>query len=305
MRANALLGGSTLFLAAVALVSDGCAPGGGASPDAPGVADAGPSPPPAERDAPAPEGDAARAIDSALAPEAAVPEPASDGGASSSDGNFFGASRCASGAFMFCEDFEAPALDPARWDYIGGNASNGSGFAAVDSTRAARGGRSLRLHTELNQKGSGAQVKAKQPDPRLGDGFYLRAFLYFAQPVPDHHLNYFNVVDFTAQTGGMFSLGSLDGKLGMVEFGPHNGDHAALGDPLIVGRWFCVEWQVHPAASELRVWVDESEVPSLHVTDWSPSRFTNFFMEFISYQGAYDLWIDELAYDSQRIGCTR
>jgi hypothetical protein len=227
-----------------------------------------------------------------------------DSGPPESDAGFFGASRCASGSFLLCDDFEADAIDAKRWFYNPGNGGNASGYAAIDSMRAARGKHSLHFHTEMNPKGSGSQVKARDPQPLLANGFYLRAFMYIGQPIPDHHLNYFNVVAPGAD-GGMFNLGSLDGKLGIVEFGPHNGDHAVTADPLIVGRWFCVEWQVHPSTNEVRVWVDEAEVPALHVTDWLPSQFSEFFLELISYQGAYDIWIDELAYDAQRVGCRR
>jgi hypothetical protein len=227
-----------------------------------------------------------------------------DAGATESDAGFFGASRCAGSSFLLCDDFEADAIDTKRWFYNPGNGGNGSGYAAIDTMRAARGKHSLHFHTEVNTKGSGSQVRARDPQPMLANGFYLRAFMYIGQPIPDHHLNYFNVVAPGAD-GGMFNLGSLDGKLGIVEFGPHNGDHAVTADPLIVGRWFCVEWQVHPSTNEVRVWVDENDVPALHVTDWLPSQFSDFFMELISYQGAYDVWIDELAYDAQQIGCRR
>jgi hypothetical protein len=237
--------------------------------------------------------DAAAVVDG----QPAQPPPSSDAG-------FFGASRCGA-ELMFCEDFEGDVIDPVRWSYGGGKPDAGTGYAAIDLMRAARGNHALHFHTEMNPKGSGSQVKQRKPEPRLADGFYMRAFMYFAQPIPDHHLNYFYVVDPTPTTGGMFTLGSLDGKLGMVEFGPHNGDRAVTGAPLIVGRWFCVEWQVHPSTSELRTWVDEVEVPALHVTNWSPSQFSNFFMELISSQGSYDMWVDELAYDPQRIGCRR
>jgi len=229
---------------------------------------------------------------------------AMDAGPPESDAGFFGASRCGNNQFLFCEDFEADAINDKRWFYNPGNGGNASGYSAIDKTKAARGSHSLHMHTEVNTKGSGSQVKARDPQPLLGNGFYLRAFMYWGQPIPDHHLNYFNVVA-PGPDGGMFNLGSLDGKLGIVEFGPRNGDHAVTADPLIVGKWVCVEWQVHPQTSEVRVWVDEVDQLPLHVNDWPPSLFTDFFLELISYQGSYDVWIDELAYDPQRIGCRR
>lgn len=156
-----------------------------------------------------------------------------DAGSPESEAGFFGASRCGNNPFLLCEDFEAEAIDDKRWFYNPGNGGNASGYAAIDKTRAARGSHSLRMHTEVNTKGSGSQVKLRDPQPLLGNGFYLRAFMYWGQPIPDHHLNYFNVVA-PGSDGGMFNLGSLDGKLGIIEFGPRNGDHAVTADPLIL-----------------------------------------------------------------------
>jgi hypothetical protein len=241
-------------------------------------------------------------MDAGADAHALVPDAAMETSAPVGDAGFFGASRCSGGSFFVCEDFETPALDTNRWFYNPGNGGNASGFAALDKSRAARGKQSLHFHTETNPKGSGSQVKAKSPEPRLANGFFLRSFVYFGQPIPDHHLNYFNVVA-PGNDGGMFTVGSLDGKLGIVEFGPHNGDHAVTADPLVIGRWVCLEWQVHPSTNEVRVWLDESEVSALHVTDWLPSAFSDFFLELISYQGTYDIWIDELAYGPERIGC--
>ena len=84
-----------------------------------------------------------------------------DAGPPESDAGFFGASRCGNNQFLFCEDFEADAINDKRWFYNPGNGGNASGYSAIDKTKAARGSHSLHMHTEVNTKGSGSQVKAR------------------------------------------------------------------------------------------------------------------------------------------------
>ena len=168
-------------------------------------------------------------------------------------------------------------INDKRWFYNPGNGGNASGYSAIDKTKAARGSHSLHIHTEMNTKGSGSQVKARDPQPLLGNGFYLRAFMYMGQPIPDHHSNYFNVVA-PGNDGGMFNLGSLDGKLGIVEFGPRNGDHAVTADPLIVGRnGFASSGRFIRQPARCASGSTRSTSCQLHVTDWPPSSVHRLF----------------------------
>jgi hypothetical protein len=236
--------------------------------------------------------------------------PAKDAGGTVSEvsfdagsGDFFGASRCQAGQYSVCEDFEAATFNPALWAYY---PSGGTGYAAVDATRAARGNHSLHFH-------SGAQLHAREKWPFLTSGFFLRAFMYWGQSLPDWHLTYFWVI---APNDGAFTLGSYHDQLGINEFGPRNGDTGvAARDQLPVGRWVCVEWQVAPATNEVHAWMDEAEVPSepanpfqvptMHVTNWPAMQWNEFTLEFITARPSDDLWMDELAIDSKRIGCRR
>lgn len=232
--------------------------------------------------------------------DAGQPPAPSDGG------DFFGAPRCAAGAFKVCDSFEGTAFDPALWTYYPPQAG-ATGYAAIDGTQSARGASSLHLH-------SGVQVTAKDSWPWLANGFHLRAFMRWAQPVDDWHKTYFWVID--PAVGGAFTLGSYHGQLGINEYGPNNGDTGvAARDNLPLNRWACVEWQVNPANNEVHVWVDGAEVPAeaqnpfhvpnMHVTNWPPMNWKSFTIEFITAKPTDDMWIDELAIDANRIGCAR
>ena len=231
-----------------------------------------------------------------MVPDAGTFEP-------SDAGTFFGAARCTSD-LLICDDFEGETIDPAIWSYTAGS---GTGFAAVDTTQAARGSKALHLR-------SGVQVHAKDAWPFMANGFYLRAFMYWGQPIADWHRTYFWAID--PSQSAAFTLGSYHGQLGINEYGPNNGDTGvAARDNLPVGRWACVEWQVNPANDEVHVWVDEAEVPAeaqnpfqvpdMHVTNWAPMMWNELVIEMITSTPTDELWIDSLAVDSARIGCSR
>ncbi|MFT3712352.1 MAG: hypothetical protein QM817_32295 [Archangium sp.] len=247
-------------------------PDAGASPDA-GIPDAGPT------------------------PDAGTPFEPSDGG------TFFGASRCDS-AFTVCDGFEGDTFDSALWVHYPPPAGS-TAFARQDSTQVARGSRALHLR-------SGVQVRAKQQWPWLENGFFLRVFMRWAQPIPDWHLTYIWV----SAPGETFTLGSYHNQFGMNEYGPNNGDTGvASRDVLPVNRWVCVEWEVKPSAQEVHVWMDEQDVPAepqnpfgvpnMHVTNWPPMAWRDFTLEFITAQNTDEMWMDELAISSTRIGCER
>jgi hypothetical protein len=75
-------------------------------------------------------------------------------------------------------------------------------------------------------------------------------------------------------------------------------------------------WNGRCAGDELvHAWMDEAEVPSeptnpfqvptMHVTNWPAMQWNEFVIEFIKAHPTDDLWMDELAIDSKRIGCRR
>jgi hypothetical protein len=249
--------------------------------------------------------DAAVSKDGTTPPAVDASDAALDGAGDGipDSGDFFGASRCQGGAFLVCDDFEAAALDANRWSYYPGN---GPGMATVDATKFARGKQALHMR-------SPTQITANGKWDFLSAGFYLRAFVFWNQPIGDHHVNYFNAI----QPGvGQFSVGSYDGQLAIIEYGPNNGDQG-LGakDDLPTGRWACIEWQVHPSSNEVEVWMDEADVPTkngypfpgptMHVTNWPPMPWTSFSIELNTAHSTDEMWIDELAIDTKRIGCRR
>jgi hypothetical protein len=46
-------------------------------------------------------------------------------------------------------------------------------------------------------------------------------------------------------------------------------------------------------------------VPNMHVMNWPPMPWRDFTIEFITAQNTDEMWMDELAISSTRIGCSR
>ena len=94
-------------------------------------------------------------------------------------------------------------------------------------------------------------------------------------------------------------------------------DHDPGGSPKPVPlhEWLCVEWMHSGRTNETRFFLDGVEHPSLHTTEtvnggngkpFILPEFTNVWVGWQEYQPStetFELWMDEIAIDSSRIGC--
>jgi hypothetical protein len=105
--------------------------------------------------------------------------------------------------------------------------------------------------------------------------------------------------------------GQYDGEINRFGVGT---DHGVTGD------WVCVEWLHKGDTNETRFYWDGVELPSLHTTatdhggpqgeDYVLPEFESVFVGWWLYQPGttppeFDVWIDEVAMDAERIGCSR
>ncbi|MGK4003755.1 hypothetical protein WMF31_14080 [Sorangium sp. So ce1036] len=76
------------------------------------------------------------------------------------------------------------------------------------------------------------------------------------------------------------------------------------GVKLVANTWYCLEFYYNGPGREVRVFVDDTEVDALHVTDWGPYDYKFFKFGFEKYHGgAKTMWYDDLALGTERIGC--
>ena len=244
-----------------------------------------------------------------------------DGAAPSSDGGTTDASRgsSCSGPTLFCEDFEAVALGDAganaRWEPSRLNAT-----LTVEAGRA-RGQRALHVRAMGNGRGY-LSVKNFAPP---GNSFFGRMHVYAeALPSAPNYAHYTLFEAAGSQPGLIRPIGGqyIEGMGNLL--GPGS-DGGPTGDwtnwkpsaPFATGKWVCFEWELRAADNEIKVWIDGVAKPDLTVStkvhggtqvDFVFPDFNRAWFGWWLYQGGstpnqFDLWFDDLALASARLGC--
>jgi hypothetical protein len=225
---------------------------------------------------------------------------------------------CPSGAF--CDGFESqPGSAPSGdWAVLFPNCS-GAGTAVVDATTAHDGVRSIRVD---GRAGYCNHVFVSTTRGVGGSALYARFFVRHTTALPDAHVAFLAMKD-SADGGKDLRMGGQNRALQWNR----ESDDATLPEqspvgvsqsvPLAVGVWTCVEFGI--SGSELRTWVDGSEVVGLHADstptpdvdsqwlrrgNWRPA-LTDFRFGWESYGVGDDtLWFDDVALAPSRIGCS-
>jgi hypothetical protein len=237
-------------------------------------------------------------------------------------GAFFGDSRCAGSKLLLCEDFESGALDPATWKTLGD-------APVVEEVRAARGKRAL--HVVKNGNGRSA-IRVTRTFPVPNNTYYARMFVYF-DSLPTEPMSYahwtFAAATGTGVAGEIRLSGQLQRKANRFGVGTDNRKEDGTGDWTSSDRdpdpasnavpekqWLCIEWMHDGGSNQTRFWWDGVEHPSLATTPTRHGgkknvpfllpRFDALWFGWQEYQPStqrFELWIDEVAIDTQRIGC--
>ncbi len=235
---------------------------------------------------------------------------------------FFGSSRCTQAGVQLCEDFESGAINKALWS-VQGTAP------VVDGLQHARGNSAL----HITQPGNGlSYIKETKTFPAMNDTYWGRIFVFF-KTLPAAPLTYahwtFVAASGTGVSGEIRLSGQFQNTANFFGVGTDNRvDDAGTGDwtnsdrdppkaPVAVplNQWLCIEWLHKGDTNETRFFWDGVEHPSLYTSatmhggNANPfllPKFTNVWIGWQEYQTTtepFELWIDEIAIDSQRIGC--
>ncbi len=231
-------------------------------------------------------------------------------------GEFFGDSRC-SAEFLLCEDFEGTALDTGKWSTMGS-------APAFDTTRSARGKRSGHFHTTDNGL---MLIRNSSIFPVPDNRYYGRLFVYFdALPSAPRWAHWSLVGAQGAEEAEIRVGGQFDGEINRFGVGT---DHGPTGDwtrldedsdeTVPVREWLCLEWLHDGSSDETRFWVNEEERGSLRTSaddhggeeteQYLMPEFESAWVGFWQYAtgvtpDAFDVWIDEVVLDDERVGCT-
>jgi hypothetical protein len=243
---------------------------------------------------------------------------------------FFGATRCAAAGVLLCEDFESGTIDSTRW-------KNHQTAPVIDAMQAARGSKALHVHTNAT---GGSGLDTTKIFPRSDGLYYGRMFIYFkALPTSPNYAHWTIIGSNAPSSSSDKSEIRVGGQLenGVNKFGVGT-DHGPTGDWTNLDKdkpagassirevpkdeWICIEWMVDTAQELTKFWWDGVEHPSLATTrdvmrynsngvKYDLPDIGSVWVGFENYnQGqtmqpsSYDVWIDEVALDAQRIGCS-
>ncbi len=238
---------------------------------------------------------------------------------STNPAEFGGPTRCNKLKAQLCEDFESGSLDTATWE-VGGNAP------VIETAKSMRGTHSAHFHTDQNGL---SFIKEKKTFPAVNNTFWGRMFFYVdALPVtPDYA--HFTIIE-AAGTGDSSAVreGGQYRKFGVGTDGGPTGDWTNIdADPtkdsakeIPEKQWMCVEWLYKGDTNETRFFWDGTEHPSLYTfpkvahgansnVDYNLPNFNSVWVGWWMYQqnptpDHFDVWIDEIAIDQDRIGCS-
>lgn len=243
--------------------------------------------------------------------------------------SFGGAPRCEALGALLCDDFESenegsgPSSD--TWKQPFGY------LPKIDGSRAARGKKSL--HFALSGTTPG-HIEQTRTFPATRGRLYGRMFVQFgALPSAPANAHWSLVAAMAGPDSTEVRVGGQqrnDNRFGISSRAPgddgfdwHTPATEEAAKPVVsTSRWTCLEWYFGADDKETRVWVDGSELASLHLTEdeyrrgdeeggkrWAFPTLERLRIGWWLYPienpqpAQIDLWIDEVAIDDARIGC--
>jgi len=222
---------------------------------------------------------------------------------------------------LLCDDFEGTSIDTALWA-VG---KSGANVVELSTEYAARGAQSVHIHTE----GAFGYVKNTSIFPVANNDYFGRMFLRVARysTVDWAHWTVAEAAgtgnDSVVRVGGQYLTDKEENRYGVGSDGGPTGDWTRHdtdpgGQPQepTLGAWVCLEWEHKGSTNETHMYIDGELHPSLSTTatdhdgtsgaEYILPNVTSFWFGFWQYQAdpePFDIWIDAVALDDERIGC--
>ena len=212
---------------------------------------------------------------------------------------------------LFSEDFESGEISNKIWtkDVTGGN------LLTVQSDLAAHGRYALRVSCPAPSNKTWAFIMASHLPEALKQHHFGRAYMYVTPKPPARHTILLmagtpgfpkNKFEEVATTGGKWQLTYVDLQPPTTNEDYHSGGTVPLG------RWFCLEWEFNDHPNHATVWVDgtlayETDFTSkvTHAGTDLVGAFTDIAFGFRLWGAApeaFDVYYDDIAFDTKRIG---
>jgi len=216
------------------------------------------------------------------------------------------ANACASRpGLIFCDSFEAAAAGSTPSAAPWSTQIIGAGTVTIDGAQSTPGGqRSVHMSGGSNDYDTLLVLRSASILPTAGGRFYVRFFARFNRALATGH-NTFLLADVFARQGqgNNFRFGEDGGFLEYTTLGDSNAGHAA-GVPIAPATWTCIEILLDHVKPEIDVWVNGAEIADMHHTNYPLDDYDNLRFGFEKYAGpALDVWYDDIAVGTERIGC--
>jgi hypothetical protein len=220
------------------------------------------------------------------------------------------ASRCATSGLAFCDGFEGATIDASKW----GTDTDAAGTVAIDGSKACRGSSSLLSKLDLSgDVGTYGQADVHETRTFPSDPIHVRMFVWFPSTAPAVAIQLGQISQNATPYGGI-TFGVDPGR--KLYFGPYtitSGTATGSNGNIPEDRWVCFEWMVSNGAltapGESRLWMDGVELTEMRLTPVSATpQFGLFEMGADTSGGpqpAFKVWTDEVAVDTQMIGCDK
>ncbi len=266
-----------------------------------------------------------------------------DGGAGSSsntdgsttivDGAPVTSAGCANHNYPLCIDFES-GLDTTVW---GTNANAG----AIETTEVAHGAHAYHLYSSDKTTPQGGIMVAKSLGP-ITSQIWGRFYVHFSPGPPGNHGNLIGASDGvwcqgcagSNYNGNWYEIGwQFDGIMGDFHL-ENNAERPLRSLPYLVDRWYCIELFIDGTVKgNERWWIDGAEaqyytpqagvccaatnpttpesvlIPQFKsiTVGWTPYSGPGLMLpdqnKIIDNRVLNDAWIDDVAFDTKRIGC--
>lgn len=231
---------------------------------------------------------------------------------------------------LICEDFEGlqPQTVPDREIY----AQTEGGEVVVDTTRSWSGKNSVKLSTGAGEYYKGAMLVYGEPGVQPSPGnIYHGRMMFWLESVPAD-ISWTIIASAGLVPGEAYHAAYRYGGHGSLlqatydtpdsydtpPTGPSTSCWDDSAKPVALGAWTCAEWQFDGENREARLWLGGVEISDVHVQgagegctnqpsgyEWIAPTFTQLYAGWESYNldEPRTIWIDDLAFGTQRIGC--
>ncbi|MFF4827241.1 cellulose-binding domain-containing protein [Streptomyces sp. NPDC001312] len=226
------------------------------------------------------------------------------------------------GSAVVCSGFEdqTGTTPSGTWQFAAPDCQ-GTGTAAVDTSVAHSGGRSLRIDGRAGYCNH-AFVASTANLSSVGPVMYVRMWVRHTTAPPAAHVTFVSLPD-SSQGGRALRVG---GQNGALQWNRETDDATlpaqspagvAQSRPLPTGSWQCLRFAIDTTAPKLDTWLGDERIPGLHADgvptqdidqQWlartTPPRPTTLRLGWESYGTGDDtLWFDDVAVTSSPIGC--